>query len=662
MANGIRQGTHLPLVHSVEIAQALQRDQAVTEAPAESLRRAETYPTDNWGTTESLSYTFDSMGRLNTMTDNIGMTTLISGATYGPANELLTITSGLGGWGSETRTYNSLKQLVALGTPGIYFTYNYPATGNNGKITSEVDGYTGGETITYAYDSLNRLISASSSASWSQTFTYDGFSNLTATVGVNAPGFSGPCCNLNNQDYGEDANGNPWTVQLPAYGTSASASYDIENRLVSLSSGSSYSYDPSNRRVWRGTWYNSSGTWTRGQDEVTFWSISGRKLAAYNITSSYGFYATQIGFNYYFGAKLIQNGYGNDVYTNRLGSVGTFYPYGVERGTVGPNDTEKFTGYFRDSESGNDYAVNRYQSPGYGRFLTPDQGGNPSAADPGSWNKYAYTRGDPVNRADPGGMDDCPVQYCMSMNVWVDTPDAFAYTGTGGGGTDPMLLFTAEETSGSPCYGEGSNITQDCIDWLTGFAAQAYGSGDQPPAMNMEGTSAPTAIKNVMPLVSGIFNTLSTVLSGTSCGNWFSAGLAVSGNGQFPGQSLSDFLSNFLPQFVGRGDFVGGNSNSVQGSSLLPSGYTIAVNNQGAFFNAVPNGQVIGGGQTYGAAIASINGGSVQAQAFLMLHEVAHLFGMIQDDSNDPTMVAHNNDLIWQNCGNVLGTLSNKGP
>ena len=378
----------------------------VVEAPAESLRRAETYPTDNWGTTASLSYTFDSMGRLNTMTDNIGMTTLISGATYGPANELLTITSGLGGWGSETRTYNSLKQLVALGTPGIYFTYNYPATGNNGKITSEVDGYTGGETITYAYDSLNRLISASSSASWSQTFTYDGFSNLTATVGVNAPGFSGPCCNLNNQDYGEDANGNPWTVQLPAYGTSASASYDIENRLVSLSSGSSYSYDPSNRRVWRGTWYNSSGTWTRGQDEVTFWSISGRKLAAYNITSSYGFYATQIGFNYYFGAKLIQNGYGNDVYTNRLGSVGTFYPYGVERGTVGPNDTEKFTGYFRDSETGNDYAVNRYESPGYGRFLTPDPYSSPSASDPGSWNKYAYTRGDPVNRVDPGGTED----------------------------------------------------------------------------------------------------------------------------------------------------------------------------------------------------------------------------------------------------------------
>jgi hypothetical protein len=28
--------------------------------------------------------------------------------------------------------------------------------------------------------------------------------------------------------------------------------------------------------------------------------------------------------------------------------------------------------------------------------------------DPGSWNRYAYTRGDPVNRIDPNGLADCP--------------------------------------------------------------------------------------------------------------------------------------------------------------------------------------------------------------------------------------------------------------
>ena len=45
-----------------------------------------------------------------------------------------------------------------------------------------------------------------------------------------------------------------------------------------------------------------------------------------------------------------------------------------------------------------------------------------------------------------------------------------------------------------------------------------------------------------------------------------------------------------------------------------------------------------------------------------MLHEIAHLFDMIQPDANNPQMVAHNNDQIWQNCGTVIQGLSNKGP
>jgi RHS repeat-associated protein len=69
---------------------------------------------------------------------------------------------------------------------------------------------------------------------------------------------------------------------------------------------------------------------------------------------------------------------------------------------VGP----RCSGYFRDSESGNDYADQRYTSPGMGRFITPDTiSGNPS--NPGSWNLYAYVAGDPINRADPSGQMWC---------------------------------------------------------------------------------------------------------------------------------------------------------------------------------------------------------------------------------------------------------------
>ena len=56
-----------------------------------------------------------------------------------------------------------------------------------------------------------------------------------------------------------------------------------------------------------------------------------------------------------------------------------------------------------------DYARNRYYSNRLARFLTPDPyqaSGGP--ANPGSWNRYAYVGGDPVNRYDPSGLDDCP--------------------------------------------------------------------------------------------------------------------------------------------------------------------------------------------------------------------------------------------------------------
>ncbi len=45
-----------------------------------------------------------------------------------------------------------------------------------------------------------------------------------------------------------------------------------------------------------------------------------------------------------------------------------------------------------------DYADQRYHAPGVGRFMTPDSAPSTSLRDPGSWTKYAYTGGDPVNR------------------------------------------------------------------------------------------------------------------------------------------------------------------------------------------------------------------------------------------------------------------------
>jgi hypothetical protein len=127
-----------------------------------------------------------------------------------------------------------------------------------------------------------------------------------------------------------------------------------------------------------------------------------------------------------------------------------------------------------------------------------------------------------------------------------------------------------------------------------------------------------------------------------------------------PGQSLSSFLTNTLPTVTGSANFVGGTSNAIESSAFAP-GYAILFNNSGAFFKAIPKGQTIGYSDDYGSQFAAIQGGSAQAQAFLMLHELAHLFDMIRPDAGSDPNQAYNNDEIWLNCSSVIQGFSNKG-
>ncbi|MBS1856789.1 MAG: hypothetical protein JST11_15580, partial [Acidobacteria bacterium] len=110
-----------------------------------------------------------------------------------------------------------------------------------------------------------------------------------------------------------------------------------------------------------------------------------------------------------------------------------YYPYGEERGTSAEG-REKFGTYMRDS-SGLDYADQRYYGVGTGRFGTPDRAGLTAsiAADPGSWNRFVYTRGDPVNRRDPAGLADCDPEG-VTGNVCPAIADG------SGSGPDPLCL------------------------------------------------------------------------------------------------------------------------------------------------------------------------------------------------------------------------------
>jgi RHS repeat-associated protein len=275
-----------------------------------------------------------------------------------------------------------------------------------------------GETITYQYDALKRLVAANG-LNWSEAYTYDGYGNLTQmhpTGTTGAPSLSltvaldannVPTNRINATGVTYDNNGN----QTLGFGN-LSLTYDAANRVTAVggSQTAAYAYDSDNRRIYS---RNASGSET-----IYFYGVDGKKLAtyAYAIITSNGnpeVQLTQQSENVYFLGKLIA-AEGNSVQTGRLGSVRSGgprnlgyqaqYPYGVEY-SLTANDREKYATYTRDSATGLDYAMNRYYSSQWGRFLSPDPSGASIApGNPQSWNRYVYVSGDPANHADPTGL------------------------------------------------------------------------------------------------------------------------------------------------------------------------------------------------------------------------------------------------------------------
>ncbi len=552
------------------------------------------------------SYSFDSMSRLAGMTDQ-NSNTDVSGVTYNAANQLTGITY----FGSpETRSYNSLGQMTQLYVnSGLYYNYNYPSGTNNGKISSTYEALSG-ETISYTYDSLNRMATAAGSG-WAETYGYDGFGNLatkTPTLGT-PPSLSQVANQTNNQivGYSYDANGN----QLGAPGFYGSPTYDVENRMIAAP-GVQYAYDSHNKRVWAAT-VDSSNNLT-GQT-VNFYGVNGQKIGSYSLAVNYGagqlleFSDPPANLAVYFGGKRVattdQYGTTTSYWQDRLGSNrnsgSRYYPWGEDRSTPS-NDQVRFATYTRDSATLLDYADQRYYGNAQGRFMTPDPAtGNAQGTDPGTWNRYAYAGGDPVNKSDPSGLGvTCFVfngQYICVDDVSgtvIDVPDQTQLPGL-----DPWWdgLLQAGEAAAQKLANKqtyfppltGSNLTDynNALDYARNQVASVPGC-DQ--ALN-------SVTNGAIPSLSGLLN--SSLLN---------TNVYDGSNSGYPTTTPNGALETVAQYFQQNGSKTGAITFIVSGGNVSFLGP--------AFFNP---------------GEAGVQAAYIIARAFMVLHEAVHLVAGLTD-------------------------------
>ena len=102
--------------------------------------------------------------------------------------------------------------------------------------------------------------------------------------------------------------------------------------------------------------------------------------------------------------------------------------------------------------------MNRYYAGTYGRFSTADPyqaSGGPSS--PASWNRYSYTRGDPVNRIDRAGTCDTDPDSGLGSSFLLDTGSGTEggcdndYTGIGSSAQTCLAVGLAFDPNTNEC-------------------------------------------------------------------------------------------------------------------------------------------------------------------------------------------------------------------
>jgi RHS repeat-associated protein len=297
----------------------------------------------------------------------------------------------------------------------------------------------------------------------------------------------------------------------------------------------------------------------------------------------------------------------------------------------------------------------RFYASSYGRFNTPDpyvaggaaSGSVSNPSDPGSWNRYAYTRGDPINRFDPGGTDDCAVIFAdasVSYDPYSSCSGAqgncaniaMAFAGY----QDDPTLWADAEAMGCTDAGPSDFVQTQGTANRNGDLTVAYS--------NDMGGSFQHAITSMLQNIEGAFAAnpkCNTWLSSSSMG---SATTVINTLIQYNSYGSGDFFIDGVQTYTIAGAEGGHNLDGT------PTGIlgAFAINAEGAFFNSTAPG-----GGTLRVGAAKYVGGTPQAQAAILIHELGHILGLLGPDYGNNGAGAANDKSVAANCAGLINSL-----
>jgi RHS repeat-associated protein len=428
LANGVPADTVVMSYDSVgNVASMADNDSAVSNV-FDALSRL-TQTTQTYGTGVNLSYSYDLMNRRATMQDSVGNTTY----GYDELNRLVGVTDPAGrsfsfGYDVANRpvstvlsngvngamSYDAAGQLlsVAYANSGGTVTsagYQYNATGTRSSEARE-----DGNTRSFGYDSVNRVLSSLNSAlpaGGNETFSYDLGDNRTDQARIH------DAADELTQDasytYTYDQEGNLiQKVSLSNPSDLTSYTYDAQNRLVGVQTPSAninYAYDASGRRIARSV----NGVMTRYILDVQNVRL---ELDGTNTLSAAN---THAGLDRLLvrdtnaGAQFLQtDGLGSTIaLTGVIGNVLERYRYSAygKLEVLNPDFTAKtgnqpllaytYTGREWEFEAKLYFNRARFYDPDAGRWISRDPIG-----EEGGLNLYGYVLENPVNVKDSLGL------------------------------------------------------------------------------------------------------------------------------------------------------------------------------------------------------------------------------------------------------------------